>query len=199
MEQWRDIPNLPGYQASNLGHIRRIDTTYVDRWGKVRTVTGAPLNSWKDSHGYPCVRVSDADKRRLTRMVHSLVLRAFKGERPPGKQARHLDGNPENNALSNLEWGTPQANHDDKKRHGTQAKGEGIASGKLTENMVRNIRRRIIVDGEKQSRIAKEYGVNQHTIRLILTGKTWSHVADGLTYAPRRRSNPGSFGSALRR
>lgn len=36
--------------------------------------------------------------------VHKLVLTTFKGLRPEGKEAAHLDSNPENNHIANLEW-----------------------------------------------------------------------------------------------
>lgn len=199
MEEWRDIPELPSYQASSLGKIRRLETTYTDQWGNSRTLPGSVLNTWKDSDCYPIVRVTRPDKRRVTRTVHGLVIRAFHGPKPSRKQARHLDGNRENNAAANLVWGTAQENHDDKRLHGTQAKGESIHCGKLDEAAVRDIRRRVILWGEKQAKLAREYGVNNHTVRLILLGKTWTHIEDGLTFKPRRQANPGSFGSRFPR
>lgn len=54
---------------------------------------------------------------RTTR-VHVLVLEAFDRPRPKGAVCRHLDGNPINNHLSNLAWGTHKENTEDRKRHG---------------------------------------------------------------------------------
>lgn len=56
--------------------------------------------------------------------LHRLVLIAFQGfpkrERGKGKGmvVRHLDGDPGNNNLDNLKWGTQQENWEDRKRHG---------------------------------------------------------------------------------
>jgi hypothetical protein len=48
-----------------------------------------------------------------------MVLEAFTGPRPePAYHARHLDGNPQNNALANLAWGTRQENWEDRRSHG---------------------------------------------------------------------------------
>jgi hypothetical protein len=57
--------------------------------------------------------------RRNTRMVHTLVLEAFVGPRPPGKEACHGNGQPGDNRLSNLRWGTRSENIADAVRHGT--------------------------------------------------------------------------------
>lgn len=53
------------------------------------------------------------------RSVHSLVTEAFIGPRPLGHEVRHLDGNPANNRLSNLTYGTRAQNEADKRAHGT--------------------------------------------------------------------------------
>lgn len=58
-------------------------------------------------------------KRQITTKVHLLVLTAFKGPRPPGRQARHWDGNHQNNNEDNLFWGTPGENALDNVRNGT--------------------------------------------------------------------------------
>jgi hypothetical protein len=42
--------------------------------------------------------------------VHRLVAWAFLGPQPTGYHVRHLDGNPSNNCLANLEYGTPWNN-----------------------------------------------------------------------------------------
>lgn len=61
---------------------------------------------------------------RGTHKVHRLVLLAFVGPaRSKSHVCRHLDGNPANNTLSNLAWGTQQQNWDDRRRHGTDLVG----------------------------------------------------------------------------
>jgi hypothetical protein len=51
--------------------------------------------------------------------VHHLVLLAFRGPCPPGYERCHQDGNPSNNALGNLSYGTRRDNVLDAIRHGT--------------------------------------------------------------------------------
>lgn len=47
-----------------------------------------------------------------TRTVHSLVAKAFLGERPDGYDIDHIDGNKENNHPSNLEYVSHKVNMD---------------------------------------------------------------------------------------
>lgn len=72
--------------------------------------------------------------------VHQLVLEAFVGSCPEGMECRHLDGNPKNNELENLCWGTRKENQADRKRHGTSNCGERQGRVKLTECKVELIR-----------------------------------------------------------
>jgi HNH endonuclease/NUMOD4 motif len=71
----------------------------------------------KKTRGYLYVGLWDG-KRSRTRKVHLLVLAAFRGPRPPGMQARHWDGDHQNNDESNLSWGTPGENALDNVRNG---------------------------------------------------------------------------------
>lgn len=50
--------------------------------------------------------------------VHQLVLIAFAGPAPAGCEVLHNDGNPGNNRLANLRWGTRSENLYDRVRHG---------------------------------------------------------------------------------
>ena len=53
--------------------------------------------------------------------MHMLVLLAFSGPRNDGLQTRHMDGNPANNTLSNLRYGTAKQNIQDQLVHGTHS------------------------------------------------------------------------------
>ncbi len=57
----------------------------------------------------------NGDRRRDS--VHRLVLTTFGGSASPELQACHRDGNPSNNALPNLRWGTQSDNWNDRRRH----------------------------------------------------------------------------------
>lgn len=53
-----------------------------------------------------------------TSPVHTWVALTFLGPRPEGQEVRHLDGDPGNNTLGNLAYGTPSENRYDTVRHG---------------------------------------------------------------------------------
>lgn len=91
MSEIRDIPGYKGYQASKDGQV------YSAWSGKRLTAQWHLLKQTKsNSGGYMTVNLGGGNLRT----VHRLVLETFVGARPEGMEARHLDGNPENNALS---------------------------------------------------------------------------------------------------
>ena len=105
MEEWK---NVEGYE----------DIYEVSDFGRVRTACGKTTESslhgtrlWKqrvlkqktDKNGYKRVSLWK-DKSDSTFLVHRLVAIAFL-EKPEGKDCiNHIDGNPSNNYLENLEW-----------------------------------------------------------------------------------------------
>lgn len=105
-EQWASVPDHPGYLASTLGRI-------------ASTKSGQPRvlrqYSHPDGHQFVCPYIGG---RRTNRYVHRLVLLAFVGKRPVGKESRHIDGDPRNNALTNLVYGNHSENMRDRIRHG---------------------------------------------------------------------------------
>ena len=114
MENWRPIPELTEYEVSDLGRVRS--------WNSRRNkIVPRILRLHPDRYGYATVGLSSPDGQRALFRVHRLVLAAFVGEAPAGTVTRHLDGNPANNVLSNLAYGTPRENNLDAVRHGTQA------------------------------------------------------------------------------
>lgn len=111
-------------------------------------------------------------------MVHRLVMVAFAGHPPLGKQVNHKDGNPSNNRLVNLEYVTPSENTRHAIRMGLRKvtnQGERHYAVKLTDGDVSRIMRRASA-GETFSLLAREYGVSGGTISGIVHRKTWKHI-----------------------
>lgn len=110
MTEWRAIPDYENlYRVSDEGDV----------WSYPRSTTrGGSLKHIPDKRGYHYVTLTK--NRKQTRIqVHQLVLLAFCGPCPPKMETRHLDGNPANNRLGNLAYGTHSENIRDKFRHGT--------------------------------------------------------------------------------
>ena len=113
-ETWKPVSgDQPGYEVSNLGRVRSLSRTIVERGGRERKIPGTVLTPFRLSKGYLGVTIGGRTKK-----VHRLVAAAFIGN-APGKQVRHLDGNPHNNCVENLEYGTNSENQRDSVRHGT--------------------------------------------------------------------------------
>lgn len=74
-----------------------------------------------------------------------------------------------------LREGTPQENTRDAIERNRIARGERKRNAKLTENDVREIRRRI-ASGDARKRIAQEFGVHPTRIDYIKHKKNWAHV-----------------------
>lgn len=114
--------------------------------------------------------------------VHVLVAEAFIGPRPEPRErhdCRHLDGNPANNLLSNLAWGTKNENMRDRDGHGRTYRGEKQHLAVFTEDEVRTIRLRY-VQGEERARIVDDIVARKRcdatAVRDIIAFRTWKHV-----------------------
>lgn len=122
MSDWQSIPGFEGYyEAHPDGTIRCVERRVPCRYGKTRLIKAKPVKGSPDQDGYLIVSLSNAEVKNKAHRAHRLVLLTFKGPCPPGKEARHLDGTPDHNAIGNLEWGTPIENWADRKAHGRTA------------------------------------------------------------------------------
>lgn len=106
-EEWREVPGFEGlYAVSDRGRVMR-------EGGRRGASGGYILRPTETRKGYLRVELNDRDLRAPV-YVQGLVLTAFRGPRPEGSEARHLNGDRHNNCLSNLAWGTPAQNTLDK-------------------------------------------------------------------------------------
>lgn len=136
-EAWRDIPGYEGsYQASSLGRVRSL-TRMVElnnEWAKERWQYGKVLRpaSGGVAGGKPDPRLSVVlrkDGKSRTFRVHVLVALAFHGERPPGYDVAHNNGDNTDNRAVNLRYATRSENEQDKFKHGTRAVRTECAEG----------------------------------------------------------------------
>ncbi|WP_374198404.1 HNH endonuclease [Streptomyces sp. ISL-12] len=110
--------------------------------------------------------------------MHRAVCEAFHGPPPStAHQAAHLDGNPANNAASNLAWATPSENAAHCAEHGTAQRGALHYASKVTERDVRVIRRARRL-GISPARLAARFGIHRATVGNIAAGRTWAHVGE---------------------
>lgn len=123
------------------------------------------------SNGYVLTQIH---KKNIS--VHRLVLEAFYMPRPPGMVCRHLDGNPQNNHIDNLDWGTYKDNAADRVVHGTDFKGMRHPMSKLTNADVIDIRTRHAWGDCDINRLAEQHNVHPKTIDNIIRRKTWKHI-----------------------
>jgi hypothetical protein len=162
-DPWRDVVGFEGlYAVCEDGRVFSYRTRKL-------------LKPSRRGGGYLRVTLC-RDGRRLQLTVHGIVLNAFVGPCPPGQESRHGDGIASHNHLRNLCWGTRLENADDKRRHGTMAKGEGHGRAKVTEAQVVEIRLRW-ARGERQVDLASEFGIAQTQISAIVRREHWRHVA----------------------
>ena len=89
-EQWRAVEGYPGYEVSNLGRVRK---------------NGKLTSSHRTRKGYWQTNLYKRRKQTL-HYIHRLVAIAFIPNPENKPTVNHIDGDKNNNRVSNLEWAT---------------------------------------------------------------------------------------------
>jgi hypothetical protein len=201
-EVWRAVAGYEGrYEVSDQGQVRalRFRRRNFDRLRDVPLV----LTPRANRDGYRMVRLGSNPGRVAA--VHRLVLETFVGPCPAGLQGAHLNGDPGDNRLVNLQWKSCWENHQDKIRHGRagrgpnhlwrlhpeliprgnthgahlhperMARGERVHTAKLTADRVREIRA-AVAGGQMPTAVAARFGVARSTVGDVVKRRTWRHV-----------------------
>lgn len=165
-ELWKDIPGYEGkYQVSNLGRVRSLDR-YITQIGHggtpfTRLIRGKTLKPGKYcKSGHLSVVLG---KGMPGRPVHQLVALAFYGPPPEKCDVRHLNGNPQDNRLENLAYGSRSQNILD-------VYDQGKAWRKLTREQAQQAKK-MLREGVSCREIAEHLNVGIHTIYGIKQGR----------------------------
>ncbi len=173
-EEWRDIPGFEGfYQASSEGRVRSIDR-FDNRNRFLQSHLLKP--AFAGMRKYPRLFVVlSCDGIHKSCLVHGLVTLAFIGEVPEGKQVNHLDGNPLNNRLVNLEYVTPKENIHHAYEHGLKPIGSEHHKAIFTEADIPVIRARH-AQGESMASIARSLNVSKSAVDHIVNRRNWKQI-----------------------
>ena len=157
-EIWKDIEGDEGlYQISNLGRVKslgRIDNNN-------HKVKERVLKILSDKDGYSLINLYKNGKIK-THRVHRLVAIAFIENPNNYPMINHLDENPKNNNMENLQWCTAKQNNN----YGNHNKKVSSAlKGKPKE--------------KQHISKSRKNNPNKRKIICVTTGETFEFIADG--------------------
>lgn len=170
MEEWRDVVGYEGwYQISNLCRVKRIKAGLGARVGYI-------LKTPLSRSGYPEVFLSKNGKVKSF-FVHTLMLEAFIGPRPPGYECNHKNCDKMDNRVENLEWVT----HSENVQHAFIVLNRDLGGGnngnaKLSEKKVLKIRRLYATGEYTQRELGKMFHCTQGNIYHIVNRLSWKHI-----------------------
>lgn len=160
LEKWRPVVGFPSYLVSNQG---RVFSNLSDKC----------LKPQPSGSGHLRVALRRNNRTHLE-LVHRVVLLAFVGPCPEGKESLHADDVPSNNRLGNLRWGTRSQNRRDavrnERRRGGKQRGQALVRSQVV-SIKRRLRAQVPV-----ARIARAFRVSRTTIKKIADGRLWRDV-----------------------
>lgn len=186
-EIWKDILEYEKYQISNLGRVKRKKRIFSNNRWKKRILKEMLIRPFiaKSGHLRVCLTI---DGKKKNESIHRLVAKAFIPNPENKPQINHIDCDPANNNVNNLEWCTQRENTVHAIQNGLidinelkmrLEKGRKLGSehgmSKLIEKEIIKIKK-MLKKGIKQTEIAKIFNVDATNISCIARNKTWKHI-----------------------
>lgn len=183
VEVWKPVVGWEEfYHVSNMGRVKRVKAG-------INTSSGRVLKDGQKNGGYRQVVLSRPGMTQ-TLSVHRVVMAAFVGVRPNGHHIDHVDGNKENNALSNLRYTTPAENVRSARHRSNNTipgnRGETNPCCFISEQQVRLlvVLRSMGLPKGWQKGLARVWGIHHATVCSIANGR-WRakknpHLPDSL-------------------
>jgi hypothetical protein len=156
-----EIINNPNYEIKENGEV----FTTVARTGKV-TLNKIWRNCvYTNKNGYQCIRY-----KYKSLQLHRIIYRKFNGELNDKLVINHIDGNPSNNCVDNLELVTQSKNIEHSYR--VLNKKPVIGYSKINKEIADKIREEYKII-KSYKRLMKKYSLAKSTIHYIITNRIW--------------------------
>lgn len=162
---WKTYSEFPFIEANQFGEIRTIDRYVSCRNGGKRLIKGHVLKQRLNNRGYMIVS-SSVNGKIFTLLVHRIIATCFIPNPNNLPEVNHIDNDPTNNAVCNLEWCTDQYNQDYKNNFGTSP---AEVSGHPT--IAVNPGTSKVFWFESQHEAARQLHVGQGNVNSVVNGK----------------------------
>jgi len=173
-EEYKTIPWAKNYKVSNTGKVYSFAKIKLG----IELVPHSQPDKRKGTGSrYPYVSISDNDKKIKNYNIHRLVAEAFIPNPENKPQVNHIDGNKQNNFVTNLEWVTPKENT----QHALAEKllnppiGERCGSSKYKESQVLEVIK-LLSEGKPNCEVAKLTGIDDRAVSNIRNKKRWGYL-----------------------
>lgn len=163
---WRTYPEFEWIQGNNYGEVRTID-----RWGPTsrgngkRLVKGQILKQYHNNSGYLRVNFS-VNGKNINRYVHRIIAECFLPNPDNLPEINHIDCNPLNNCINNLEWCTHEYNCQYREKFGIPtAESHGHPLYAINLNTLE------VYCFSSQREASRELNISQGHISSVIKGK----------------------------
>lgn len=164
-EIWKPVAGYEeNYFVSNHG---RIKSRFSDR--------ERILIPHKGKYGHCRIQLYN-EGSRIRSLVHRLVAFAFLPDAVQPSEVNHIDFDPTNNRVENLEWVTHQQNIMHSRHRLSNIKGESHVHAKLSEQDVLSMRATYAAGGTSFAKLAKQFGICTQQCHRIVRGERWQHT-----------------------
>lgn len=167
------------YEISNTGRIKSL-AKFIVNTGNFAGGFHKKLH-YKEffvaKDGY-CITKLCRDGKCLNRKIHRLVAQAFIPNPLNLPQVNHIDGNKENNNVSNLEWCTREFNIQHAFATGLMTnnhlKGSNNPAAKINEEIVKEIR--YLYDNKlmRYTDLLKKFNISADILKRVIKRKGWN-------------------------
>jgi len=156
---------ITDYKVSNTGSVFNIKTRNY-------------LSGSHDSRGYVVVSIYSQEKL-YSKKIHRLVAEAFIPNPENKPQVNHIDGNKQNNHVSNLEWNSPSENGKHAYRTGLHKPlpPEKVTFTKFSIEQIEMACKEMEKDELSLYDIYRITGVNEKILADIRIGNIWKSIS----------------------